>query len=66
VCDSPPWFSVILSGMVSLGSQVSRDDGSWVVVGWLGYVASVVDSQGALPVEVAHEGREYLGAAGLC
>ena len=37
---------------------MSRDDGRWVVVGWLGSVASVVDSQGVLPVEVAHDGGD--------
>jgi hypothetical protein len=34
--------------------------GRWVVVGWLGFVASVVDSQGALPVEIAHDGGDHL------
>ena len=39
---------------------MSRDDGRWVVVGWLGSVASMVDSQGDLPMEVAHDGGNHL------
>ena len=40
------------------------DDGRWVVVGWLGSVASVVDSQGALPVGVAHDCGDPLWSGG--